>query len=303
MKKRLTSILAVLLCVLVLTGCGGSSKGTSAYAMDAGAAPEISNEMDAAPAAGNPLSDTSGSQSADLPEGRKWIVTVYLSAETEDLDGLTAQLTQSVSELGGYLEDQNVYNGSTYSSRRYRDASFTIRIPAEDADSFTQAVAGMANVVSKQTSRQDITLSYVATESRVNALQTEETRLLELLAQAETMSDLLEIESRLTDVRCELEEVSSQLRLYNNQVDYATIYLDVSEVQEFTPVEPTVWERISGGFTNSLRGVKDGAVDLAVWIIASSPYLVLLALAVGIVVTLGKRLRRRSRKQPPKDAK
>lgn len=292
MKRKCTSILALLLCVLLLAGCGaggGATADQSAAYVAAGG-----TEMEVASADAGLLSDAEGSQSAVVPEGRKWIVTVYLSAETEDLDAFTDQLETSIGDLEGYVEDQNVYNGSAYASRRYRNASFTIRIPVEAADQFTQAVSGIANVVSQQTSRQDITLTYVSTESRVTALETEEARLLELLAQAQTMADLLEIEARLTEVRSELEDVASQLRLYDNQVDYATIYLDVSEVQEYTAVEePTVWERISGGFRDSLAGVGEGAVNLVVWILANSPYLLLAALAVGLLVFAGRRLRRR----------
>ena len=58
-------------------------------------------------------------------------------------------------------------------------------------DKFTDEVDGIANVVSNNLRREDITLNYVATESRVKALETEEARLLELMEQAETMADLL----------------------------------------------------------------------------------------------------------------
>ena len=206
--------------------------------------------------------------------------------------------------MDGYVEDQNIYNGSSYAARRRRNANLTIRIPAADVDAFATEVSGIANVVSKNVSREDITLTYVATESKVTALKTEEARLLELLAQAETMADLLEIEARLSDVRYELESYSSQLRLYDNQVDYATIYLFIDEVQEYTPVaEKTVWERIRDGFSDSLEGVGDGFVDAAVWILANSPYLVvwgvLLTAAVLLLRTLGKR---RSAKKPIKSA-
>ena len=73
-------------------------------------------------------------------------------------------------------------------------------------------------------------------------------------------------------MRYELENRASQLRLYDNQVDYATIYLSIDEVQEYTPVEePTVWERISGGFVSSVKGVGNGLLDLLVWVWQSLP--------------------------------
>ena len=211
--KKMTAIL-VTLCMLaaLLAGCGGASKSTQAF--DAAAPAEAANgayyDMESAKSEDGGLTGDTATDSTVLPEGRKWIITVNMSAETEDLDSLMATLNGKISGLGGYVEDQDSYNGSMYSSRRYRSASLTVRIPAERVDEFTEEMSGIANVVSTNLSREDITLSYVATESRVKALQTEEARLLELMEQAETMADLLEIESRLTDVRYELENRASQ---------------------------------------------------------------------------------------------
>ncbi len=303
--KKMTAIL-VTLCMLaaLLAGCGGASKSTQAFDAAAAAPAEAANgayyDMESAKSEDGGL--TGDTDSTVLPEGRKWIITVNMSAETEDLDALMEALNGKISGLGGYVEDQDSYNGSMYSSRRYRSASLTVRIPAERVDEFTEEMSGIANVVSTNLSREDITLSYVATESRVKALQTEEARLLELMEQAETMADLLEIESRLTDVRYELENRASQLRLYDNQVDYATIYLSIDEVQEYTPVEePTVWERISGGFVSSIKGVGNGLLDLLVWVLAKSPYLVILGGVTGGVVVLIKK--RKARKAAKKAAK
>lgn len=303
--KKMTAIL-VTLCMLaaLLAGCGGASKSTQAFDAAAAAPAEAANgayyDMESAKSEDGGL--TGDTDSTVLPEGRKWIITVNMSAETEDLDALMEALNGKISGLGGYVEDQDSYNGSMYSSRRYRSASLTVRIPAERVDEFTEEMSGIANVVSTNLSREDITLSYVATESRVKALQTEEARLLELMEQAETMADLLEIESRLTDVRYELENRASQLRLYDNQVDYATIYLSIDEVQEYTPIEePTVWERISGGFVSSIKGVGNGLLDLLVWVLAKSPYLVILGgVTVGVVVLIKKRKARKAAKKAAK---
>lgn len=303
--KKMTAFL-VTLCMLaaLLAGCGGASKSTQAFDAAAAAPAEAANgayyDMESAKSEDGGL--TGDTDSTVLPEGRKWIITVNVSAETEDLDALMEALNGKISGLGGYVEDQDSYNGSMYSSRRYRSASLTVRIPAQRVDEFTEEMSGIANVVSTNLSREDITLSYVATESRVKALQTEEARLLELMEQAETMADLLEIESRLTDVRYELENRASQLRLYDNQVDYATIYLSIDEVQEYTPVEePTVWERISGGFVSSVKGVGNGLLDLLVWVLAKSPYLVILGgVTVGVVVLVKKRKARKAEKKAAK---
>ena len=295
MKKYLSLLLSLALLAALLTGCGSAGKSAASY--DSGMVEyAVSDEAAMAPAEGaamkNSAADTGSTQ---LPQNRKWIVTVNLTAETDDLDALRSALDEKIAALNGYVEDQSVYNGSIYDSgRRYRSANLTVRIPADSIDAFLQDVGGLANIVRQNKSIEDVTLSYVATESRLKALETEEARLLELLSQAETMTDLLEIEARLSEVRSELENYASQKRLYDNQIDYATIYIAIEEVQEYTPVEePTLWERISKGFRDNLEGVGDDLLDVLVWFIVSLPYLVVFAIVITLVVLVAKRTRRR----------
>lgn len=298
--RKLTALALAALMVLTLTACGGSSKSESVmggynYAADA-APQEPMAEMEMVyseegASYGSLTSDNAAT--AEVPAQRKWIITMDMSAETEDLDSLLEALDQEIAALGGYVEGQNIYNGSAYATHRYRSASLTVRIPAADVDKFADNVAGIANVVRSNKNLEDITLTYVSTESRVKALQVEEARLLELLGKAENMSDLLEIESRLTDVRYELENYTSRLRVYDNQVDFATIYLDLEEVQEYTPVaERTVWQRITEGFADSLEGLWEDLTDLFVWVIVSLPYLVVWAVVIVAVIVLVRKLRK-----------
>lgn len=310
MKKWTALLLSALMVLTLLTGCGGASQ--TKYAADNGMAPQSPAETyydtEAAGAFNSPSSDVkadAGGEAASLPQNRKWVITVYLNAETEDLEVLLTQLDQQINQMQGYIENQEIYNGSAYSARRYRSADLTIRIPAEDVDAFTQAVSGAANITSKQISREDITLNYTATDSKVTALKTEESRLLELMAKAETMSDLLEIEARLSQVRYDLELYTSRLRLYDNQVDYATIHLSISQVQEYTPApERTVGQRIQDGFRSSLKGVGEGAVNFVVWFLSNLPYLVVWAAVLAALwfVTRKPRARRKERKAAKKAA-
>ena len=280
--KKLFSLLICTMLLLNLTACGSSSKAAGAVVREEAAA-----EAPAMMADSNASFKGTQNQSASLLEGRKWIITIDMNVETDDLDNLLENLDRDIRTRGGYVEDQNIHNGSTHSSRRYRSANLTIRIPDEMAEQFTNDISGFANVVSQNLRREDITLKYVATSSRVTALETEETRLLELLAQAETMADLLEIEARLTDVRYELENYTSQLRLYDNQIDYATIYLYIEEVQEYTPVEePTFLERIKTTFSNALEGLGDGIVNITVFLVGNSPYLLVIGVSALVVIRL-----------------
>lgn len=292
MKKYISIILSLTLLAALLAGCGGSDKSTASYNMEYAA---MADDAAMAPAEGAAMKNGADTGSTTLPQNHKWIVTVNLTAETDDLDALRSALDEKIAALDGYVENQSINNGSAYgSSRRYRSANLTIRIPAGQVDGFLQDVGGIANIVRQSKSIEDVTLSYVATESRLKALETEEARLLELLAQADTMTDLLEIEARLSEVRYELENYASQKRLYDNQIDYATIYVSIEEVQEYTPVEePTLWERISKGFKDNLKGVGDDLLDVLVWFIVSLPYLVVFAVAFFLIFKVIKPLRRR----------
>ena len=141
MKKYLSLLLSVVMICVLFAGCGASSDSVADYKMEAAMEAPAEMAMDN----GMGLTEETGSTTT-LPESRKWIITVYISAETDDLDALTASLNEKITSLDGYVEDQSIYNGSSYSSRRYRNANMTIRIPAEDVDKFTEEVAGIANV-------------------------------------------------------------------------------------------------------------------------------------------------------------
>lgn len=294
---KIRNIIIWILCVLLLFGLTGCGKAGNSG---------VSNEM-----AGDHIAKeeigTDAESSSQLPENRKLIQTVNMQVETENLDTVLQQIDSRIAQLGGYTEASNIQNGSAYSGKRYRNASITVRIPAKELDAFVDRVAEISNIVSSRKTVEDVTLSYVATESRMKALQAEESRLLELMTKAETLNDLLTVEKRLTEVRTELEKVTSALRVYDNQVDYATIHLSIREVTEFTDnTEPeTIWQRIGTGFKKSLKGVGNFLEELFVFLIVSIPYLVLIgaiAFAVVLIVRLSSRKAKKKRaKAEPKE--
>ena len=301
MKRWLPLLLAAVMVFGLLAGCGSKTSDAMTNGM-------VVEDMEMGGDFLYESSSTADSAGTITSDGtlsdQKLIKTVELRAETEDLDALLAQLTGHIADLGGYTEYQNIYNGSAYAARRYRSAEMTIRVPAEKLGEFLLQVEGASNVISKTESQDDVTLQYVDTQSRVEALQAEQDRLLELMDQAGTMSDLLEIEARLTEVRYELESVTSQLRVLENLVSYATIELYVDEVEVYTEVdEQTVWQRIGSGFTENLRHIGDGLTDLFVWIVTYSPQLLLIAAVLVTIVTLCRRaIKKRKRNTPPPQA-
>ena len=317
MKKiyLLRTISAVVLAAAVLCACGssgGSSKfaatdaaayetAASPAAYDYGGEPMISNgvtvlnEMAEAEEMYDVAEAGEGAYQAqqDALAGRKLIKTVNLSAETEQFDVLVPALEQRVAALGGYIEEMSSYNrGGNYSAdyigiKHLRFASMTIRIPKENLDTFLSTVAEQSNIVSRSESVTDVTLQYVDLESHKKALTTEQDRLLELMERAETVEDIITIEGRLADVRYQIESMESQLRTYDNKIDYSTVYLSIDEVEQYTPTETTtVWQRISSGFMDSLQGVGRGLSNFAIWFVIHIPYIVVWVIIIIVVLLI-----------------
>ena len=179
-NKWIVSLLAAALVAGSLAGCGAKQDRTEAYAdqslYDGGVTYETSAEM-AAGTMGLSSNRATAKSAQPLPENRKWIITMNLNAETDDLDAALEAIDARIQAMEGYVEGQNVSGGSS-GSGRHRFANLTIRVPADQVDSFVEEIAGLTNVVSSSRNVQDITLTYTDTASRVTALETEQARLL-----------------------------------------------------------------------------------------------------------------------------
>ena len=231
---------------------------------------------------------------APVLSNRKLIKMVEIEAETEEYDALVAALEEKLTALGGYTESRQT--GTFGKTRRW--SNMTLRIPVENLPAFVAHVTEEANVLSTSEETQDVTLQYSDTEAKLAALKTEQARLLELLAAANNLSEILEIEARLSDVTYELERYESQKRGYDNRINYATVHLSLEEVAVLTELEePTVWTRIRDGFTESLQGVGDGLVDLFVYLIAGSPYIAVTGAVLALVILLARKQSRKAQKE------
>ncbi len=310
MKKRTgvkNAVWALALVTLLLGGCGSKADRSSATAADMKMAEEAAYDADGAYLSDDIYSVDSAEVTDDVAEdgavtpqvedtSRKLIKNVNLSVETETFEELLATITEKTESFSGYIEESYTYNGSNYYGRGTRNASMTVRIPAQQLDAFLSSVSEVSNVISRNDSVSDVTLQYVDMESHKKALTAEQDRLLELLEQAESVEDIITIESRLSDVRYQIESMESQLRTLQNQVSYSTVYLDIQEVEKLTPVEEqTRGEMIREGFVDSLYGVGNGLLDFGTAVIIDLPYLVVWA-AVILLVILIIRLLRKHRK-------
>lgn len=316
-RERFKSLALFAALGLLLTGCG-SSKGYSEAAADtAAAAPEYAYDSGAGYISDDIYSNESVSataEEADYEEGgsgeapavknnsRKLIKNVNLEVETETFDDLMGAVRDKTERLGGYIEESYTYNGSSYYGVNNRNANLTIRIPADKLDEFLSAVAEVSNIISRNESVTDVTLQYVDMESHKKVLLTEQERLIELLGRAETIEDIISLESRLSEVRYQIESMEAQLRTLDNQVSYSTVYLYIDEVKKLTPVkEQSAWEKISTGFMSSLYDVGNGLVNFGINLIIDLPYLLVWGAAIALTVLILRWLIRRRRKKAGKE--
>lgn len=321
MKKRnLKMITGLLILAGAVSGCGGSNK-SSMYASDNAA---YDTAYDAAYGASeygyavantaamadnadymeeaadpsynaNPSEPQAATEANETASNRKLIKTVDMYVETENYDTLLGNLAKQVKELGGYIEYQYDYNGRIYSEYNdNRSANWEIRIPADRLDEFVNTIGEETNVINKTERITDVTLQYVDLESHKAALLTEQKRLLELVEKAESVEDIITIEQRLSEVRYELENMESQLRLLDNKIDYSTISLNIQEVKRVVRIEEnSVWDRIRNGFTQTIYNLADNSVNIFVWVIVNLPYLVIWAVVIIIIIAILKKIKKK----------
>ncbi|MCM1184779.1 MAG: DUF4349 domain-containing protein [Roseburia sp.] len=287
--------------MLTFAGCGsaaGSGESESAAAYDTAMAYDngiaVSGSTTSYSQSEAPMTEelTTETVPGQAVSARKLIKTVNMSVETAEYDALSSLLYQQVEALGGYME-----YFSTNGSETNRSGSMTARIPKQSLDAFLELVEGNSNVTYRQENVEDVTLSYVDLESHKKMLQKEQERLLELLDRAETIEDIIQLESRLTDVQYQLESMESQLRTYDNLIDYSTVYLSITEVVRYTPQEQAgVWDRIRIGFRENLYAVGDGLMDFGIGLIIHIPNIVVFLIVAGILALIIRAMVRRRRR-------
>ena len=231
-------------------------------------------------------SENDAAAAAHSTDHAKIIYTANLSLESKDYDAARAALDAALAEAGGYLESSSEYSDVGSS----RSVNLTFRVPEENYQSFLDAVAQAGNVTYKSQQADDVTTQYMDVETRLANLEAQRTRLQELQAQADNLSDLLQIETSLTDVQSQIESWQSQLDWYSNQVQQCTVYVNLSEVQNYTPTDESFLGSVGAAFAQGWSNFVNGLQQLAVWLAGAWPVvLVVAAAAAGFAVWRKKR--------------
>ena len=322
MKKTISLLLALLL-ALSLCACGearssaqttGTAYNGSYMAADEDWAP-AEEPMPEAAMMGSGFSaagkGAGTAESAPAERPGKIIYSANVQVETTDFDGSLEKLDALVAEYGGWVESSSV-SGSNYAERSRgsvsrRSASYTLRIPSDRFQELMSGLSALGNVPYSHMYTENVTAQYYDVQARLNAYTAQEQRLLEMMEIAETVEDIVTLEDRLTEVRYTIDSLQSSLNNWDRQVSYSTVYLDLTEVQEYSPepqVQPSFGQKLMSALKDGLHGAGTFFSELLLFLAEALPTLLILAaVALAVILPLRKSLKkRRAQKAAPAPA-
>ena len=114
------------------------------------------------------------------------------------------------------------------------------------------------------------------------------------MKQSKNLTETLEIQKQLTDLQSEIESVEGRMKYLNDQVNYSTLELNISQKKAFKytpPFRQNFFEKLK----QSLSRGWYGFVDLFFFLLSNWAVLILLAVLIWLWIKYRKR--RKSRKQ------
>lgn len=304
MKKRFGSLFLAGLLMCSLTACGGSAGGgngssgstAASESMSMGAADyyaEDSADMAEAPMGPNPgagLAD-GGTNGSAVYDSSKLILRGSITAEATDFDAALSAIEQQVGKAGGYIE-----SSSTSGSVGYRWANLVARVPQEQFENTFDAVGENCHVTESSRSTENVSAAYYDAESRRTALETKRERLLALLEKAESMEDIITLESALSDVQYEIESLSGTLRDYDRLISFSTVEIYLSEVRDLSVIqeEDSFLSDLKTAAVTGTRGLVEFVQSVILAVVYGWWLLLILAVAALLVY---RRIRRRKQEK------
>lgn len=282
MKRKLFALaLSGMMILSLLTACGSSGGSTAAAGNG-----EMRDDTQMESTAGG---DMAPAAPQSVQEDAKRIYTAEVQMETTEFDSAASSIAELAEELGGWFENSSVSS----SGSGYRYGSYTVRVPADQYSTFLSRVGTLCHVTYQSQSTEDVTEVYFDTSGRLKTQQVKLERLQELLSRAETMEDIITVESAISETEARIESLSGELQHYDYLVDYSTVYLSLDEVYRLSSVEEpvtTLGGRLGTAFSSGWKNFTGFLESLAVALAYSWVWVVVLIAAAAVVL---RRLRRR----------
>jgi hypothetical protein len=306
MKKFAIILLAAAISVSLMLGACASQTEYSesvavapdkAYEGDVAVVEEAMPTVEMEEAAG--ASDEWGLGNLDnavLPEtGRKLVYSSDFTISTPDFEEDYGKILDACERYDGYVQSESTSGQPpTTENSSGRSSYFELRIPVDHYEAFVGEVSAVGELQSKNLYTQDISSNYYDNESRIEVLEEERARLMEHLRNATEMEDVIALESQLSDVLYQLDQLKGAQRGMDNQVDYATVTVSLYETTVASNLqnsEGTVGERAANAFSLSLIGVGNFFSEFAVFMAGAFPVIVviLIFLAAAFAIVFGIR--------------
>ena len=288
--KRALIFIAIGILILTFIGCSSKSDEATKTSYDK-SSPNTDYQDGEMTTDDNKESDF-GNETSGLNE--KMIYSSRISIETLEFEKTLKDIKEFVTSLGGFVERSSISGiGKSFDegnkARGY--AEITYRLPASQYIIFTDNIYSYGNVISNNESSQNITSQYYDIEGRLKAYRTSEKRLLEILEKAENVKDLLEIERELAVVRANIESMTTQIKAWDNLIDYSAVTITIREVKEITDTsEPDSFtDRLWQTIKKSIQGFVEFLEDMIVVIVYLIPYIVIVGLLVFLVIRLRRK--------------
>lgn len=258
-------------------------------------------EQESVPGAGA-LNEIPKDTSLSASDGEKKIRTVNLSLELKSIEKVQKQIREQVKTEGGYIESEEFNAKTGYGDSDYLHLS--LRIPKDKVDHFLEFLSGEGKILSKSESLEDVRLQYHDAENHIKALEKEQERVLALMDKAENVDQLIALESRLTDIRYQLEYYHTEINDYDNKVDYSTVNLDLLErgSESLGEGQYSFSERVRDGFVQNIHGILYFFMNAVFFILVYMPQIIL-GVGFAFVLILWHKMRKKKKADEEKKEK
>lgn len=233
--------------------------------------------------------DEGAAQNTARPE--KIIRTANFTIRTAAYDEDMAALKNLTEQLGGRIEYLN--SSGDAAAGQIRNASLTLRIPAERLDEFLAGARGIGNVTAMTEGMEDVSETYYDTQTRLETQKAKLARLQELMRSASRVSDLIEIESAISDAQYYIDRYTAQLKGYDGKIAYSTVRVTMREVRVVEAENVSWGQRIWNGLENSLTDGWEFVQDMVIFLVSCLPWLAALGAAVLIVRAIVRKRRKK----------
>ena len=156
---------------------------------------------------------------------RLMIFKVNIAVRVQDFAAGVKAAQQIASQVGGFVEGSNISDHPETPS----SATVTLRVPADKLEEATQLARDLGKVLDESRSAEDVTSEMVDIDARLKNLRASETSLRAMMAASRKMTETLQIEQRLTQVRSEIESIEARRRTLSDQVALSTLTIQVLE--------------------------------------------------------------------------